>query len=199
MACTSPLHPWQQLVCIHKKKRLDLKIKNWVQDLHYEKVKIKKTVALITESCFCKLKLNVWSFIRHENVKDGGTVMLFCSLKTNSMFHSRRKWISNNASFFVAVLQWLHQLMQQNENVYASKIIFFFFCTFYKQYPYSCTLHSLTQDIKTLNGTAGSNSSLNAEKASKFLCYAIFSLFLLETFVWKVCSWHSFICHIKLS
>ena len=125
MACTSPLHPWQQLACIHKKKRLDLKIEHWVQDLHYEKVKIKRAVALITVLCLCKLMLSVWSFIRHKNVKDGGIfIMLFCSLKTNNMFYSHRKLISNNASFFVAVLQWLHQLMQQNENKYASKIKF---------------------------------------------------------------------------
>lgn len=127
-----PSHLWQQLVGIDKKKRLDLKIKNWVQDLHYEKVKIKRTVALIAVLCLCKLMLSVWSFIRHKNIKDGGIfIMLFWSLKTSNMFYSHRKLISNNASFFVAVLQWLHPLVQENENKYASQIkciglVFFF-------------------------------------------------------------------------
>lgn len=69
---------------------------------------------------------SVWSLIRHKNAKDGGIfIMLFCSLKTNNVFYSHRKLISKNASFFVAVLQWLHQLMQQNEIKYVSKTIFF--------------------------------------------------------------------------
>jgi len=44
------------------------------------------------------------------------------------MFHSHRKLVSNNVSFFVAALRWVHPLMQQNENKYATKkkLLFFF-------------------------------------------------------------------------
>lgn len=93
---------------------------------------------------------SVWSFIRHKNAKDGGIfIVLFCSLKTNNVFYSHRKLVSKNASLFVAVLQWLHQLMQQNEIKYVSKTFFFLFTVFYKQYPYYCILDSFTHDIQT--------------------------------------------------
>lgn len=138
MACTSPhIFGSSQSVLI-KRKDWTWKLKNWVQELHYEKVKIKRTVALIAVLCRCKLMLSVWSFVRHKNIKDVGIfIMLFWSLKTSNMFYSHRKLISNNASFFVAVLQWLHQLVQENENKYASQIkcigLVFFFSIFYKQ------------------------------------------------------------------
>ena len=70
MAYTSPFHPWQHVVFIHKKKRLDLKIKICVQVLQDEKVKIRRTVALITVICRCKLMLSVWSFIRQRHFDD---------------------------------------------------------------------------------------------------------------------------------
>lgn len=142
---------------------------------------------------------SVWSFIRHKNVKDGGIfITLFCSLKTNKVFCSHRKLISKNASFFMAVLQWLHQLMQQNGIKYASKTIFLLFTVFYKQHPYYCIPDSFTHDIQTPVQDCRRQQKSESSKGQSVFVLCCFSLVFIRNSCVKFYSWHSFVSHIKL-